>query len=507
MGNQGGRKRLSKSRVMAGLQCMKRLFLEINHPELANDVSASQQAIFDQGNLVGSQAQKHFPNGRLIDAKHFEVDKALKQTEEAIESGANVLYEAAFVHSDILVRIDILHRESKKSSWNITEVKSSTSVQEQHIQDAAIQAFVLEGSGKSVESVSVMTINNECVFPHLKNLFNSTDVTDEVPKTIKILPSVLKAFDSVLAGAEPPEQDIGPHCSDPYNCAFLEHCRSEKKIPELSVFDIPGLNSKAKWKLYQQGKISLADVHKEDIKLNAIQLKMIEVSLSGKRHTNGPEIAKALSEWAYPLYFLDFESIGPAIPMYEGTRPYQQIPFQFSCHIQMEPGGVILHQEYLHDSPSDPRRPLVEALLSAVGESGSVVSYYKSFENARIVELADFFPEYRNSLLAVSERLVDPLPIIRANVYDKQFFGSFSIKDVAPALLGSELSYDGMVVSNGTEAQIAFEKLISSDIDVSQRATVRTAMLEYCRKDTIAMVNLVEWLRTQARVLGVSAAD
>lgn len=479
---------------MKGLQCPKYLYLTVHQPHEAAPVTTSQQAIFDQGHTVGSEAQKRFPNGVLIIAPFNQPDQAVEETAAAIRSGALVLYEAAFHHEDVLVRIDILHRDSIESPWNICEVKSSTEVKNQHIEDAAIQSWVLRGCGEDVKSVSIMHINNECVFPNLEKLFTLEDVTTRVEGLFSLIPGQVAKFKEMLQKSKPPKFDIGPHCDDPYECGYKSQCWRDRKLPDLSVLDVPNLNSKKKWELYRKGIVDLAQLISTEEKLSIIQRRMIEVSISNQRFIDFKAIRRELSAWTYPLHFLDFETIGPAIPRYLGTRPYEQVPFQFSCHVQSSAGGPIIHTEYLHDSKSDPREPLVKALVESIGDQGSVVAYNKGFESGCLSALARALPKYSDQLLNIAERLVDPLPIIREYVYDREFKGSFSIKSVAPALLGSELSYDGMSVSNGSEAQVAFDELISGVSNPKRKVDLRQAMLDYCRKDTIAMVNLVEWL-------------
>lgn len=491
----GRERNLSKSKVMKGLQCPKSLYLSVHHPDLAGATTAALHSVFEQGHRVGLEAQKRFPGGVLIDAPHTDLALALKQTADAVASGALILYEATFVHDGVLVRVDILSRKKVGDPWHIVEVKSTTKVKDQHIDDAAVQMWVLRGAGERVASISIMHINNQCVFPDLSRLFTVAEVTGAVEGAAKSLPNAIAKFKKLLQGAAAPVLDIGPHCDAPYECEFKTHCWEEKKIPEFSVFDIPGLSSKRKWELYKKGVVDLATLLSAEEKLSPTQRMMTEVTLSGKRILNRKSVERELAEWQFPLYFLDFETIGPAIPRYPGTRPFEQVPFQFSCHTQMEPGGILLHSEYLHDSASDPREPLIRALVDTIGEHGSVVAYNKGFEGGCLSALAKAFPTYDDQLLDIGSRLVDPLPIFRAHVYDREFRGTFSIKSVAPAILGDELSYEGMAVADGTGAQTAFEELIADGATDVRRSELRHAMLDYCRKDTIAMANLVEWLR------------
>lgn len=487
--------KLSKSRVVLGIQCSKALYLSIHKPELAEDVSASQQLIFDQGHAVGLLAQTRFPGGVTIDAPHTDSQAALKQTADAIASGALTLYEATFSHDDVLVKVDVLNRESVRHAWEIVEVKSSTQVKDVHLSDVAVQVWVCRGAGLKVKAASVMTINNQCVFPDLSDLFTMTGVTREIDDHLSDLPKAVTGFKKMLAATTQPKIDIGPQCDDPYDCNFKTHCWTAKKIPTLSVFDVPRLAADKKWDFYGKGKVQLASLDVSEF--NQTQVRMIECTVKGKRFIDSVGIATALKDWKYPLAFLDFETVGYAIPRYPGQRPYQQIPFQFSCHIRATKDSALEHREFLSEADADPREMICKALVDSVPRSGSVVAYNMGFESGVLNSLAEMFPKFRARLLEIDERLVDPLPIIRSHVYDPEFRGSFSIKAVAPALLGKSASYDGMAVGDGGDAQVAYLAMTDQKTAPTEKSRLRQALLEYCRKDTLGMVELVDWLYEQ----------
>lgn len=224
---------------------------------------------------------------------------------------------------------------------------------------------------------------------------------------------------------------------------------------------------------------------------------MIECTVANKRFVDHKGIRKGTKDWTYPLSFLDFETIGYAIPRYNGQRPYQQIPFQFSCHVKEWISENLAHFEYLHLADSDPRENICRALLDVVPESGSVVAYNMAFESRVLSSLAEEFPKYKKGLTNIAARLVDPLPIIRAHVYDPHFCGRFSLKSVGPALLGEQASYQEMDVGNGTEAQLAYLAMINAATDEKCKEELRRNLVEYCKKDTLVTVHLVEWLFAQ----------
>src|SRR3989344_983354 len=294
-------------------------------------------------------------------------------------------------------------------------------------------------TGLPIEKISIMHLNTECRFPNLKNLFTEVDVTEELRKRYNSIPDRLTVIFKTIISETAPIVDIGPHCTSPNECPFISHCWNEKKIQKLSVFDLPNIRSR-KWELYSEGIISLDDPKLSE--LSPTQQRVVDVFKSKNRFIDTSGIKKAIASWEFPLVFLDFETINPAIPRYDKTGPYQQVPFQFS----------------------------------------------------RISEMAEYSIEYKEQLEALTVRIVDPLPIIRDFVYDDLFHGSFSLKKVAPAILGAASSYDGMLVDNGTAAQRAFENIIDERTSSKTRTELIQASLEYCKKDTLVMVELVKWL-------------
>jgi Domain of unknown function(DUF2779)/Domain of unknown function DUF83 len=490
--------KLSKSKVILGIQCPKALYLSTHHPELSSETSDSQQMIFDQGHAVGILAQTRFPGGVLIDAPYDKSKLAIEQTQAAISDGAKSVFEATLSHEDVLVKVDVLTRKGPNHAWEIVEVKSSTEVKDVHVSDAAVQLWVCKGAGLKMKSASIMTINNQCTFPDLSNLFSLSDVTEATDQLVANMPKTVSAFKKMLSAEKPPKKEIGPHCDDPYECTFKAHCWSERKIPEVSVFDIPRLSGQKKWERYRSGKVSLESLNPGDF--NETQARMIECTVKKKRFTNAKGISQAMADWRYPYSFLDFETIGYAIPRYNGQRPYQQLPFQFSCHIRRGPTENLVHCEYLHTTDSDPRVAISKALVDLIPDRGSVIAYNMGFERGVLMALAEQFPEYSQKLIDISERLVDPLPIFRAHVYDPGFKGSYSIKNVAPALLGDSASYEEMDVGDGTAAQSAYIEMINPATDPSRKEKLRQGLIAYCTKDTLGMVELVDWLLCQTEL-------
>jgi len=378
-------------------------------------------------------------------------------------------------------------------------VKSSTKVKPEHIDDVGLQAWIIANAGLPIERICVLHLNAECRFPNAGDLFCEVDLTDSLRERYpEILPKVQQIFGTLQSPA-PPEIDIGPHCFDPNECGFLDACWREKAIPDVSVFDLPNLKDK-KWEWYSQGKIELTALPVDE--LNELQKRVVHAHKSMSRFVNGGGVDAAISSWKFPLIFLDFETINPAIPRFPMCGPYDHAPFQFSVHVLNDLNSEAKHFEFLHSGSDDPRPSLIPALIRACKGTGSIVSYYARFETDRIKELISFAPSARESLEQIIDRIVDPLPVIRDHVYDPGFKGSFSLKAVAPTLLGDKFSYEGMLVPDGTAAQRTFESMINC-ADKNQKQELRNGLLEYCQKDTLVMVELVKWLFSIRHAVGI----
>lgn len=483
------KKVLSKSKLMLGLQCPKRLWLTLNEPSLLTPVDASTQRQFDEGQKVGELAREHFGEGVLIDCDYYDYSSALKRTQEAIEGGIKTIYEGAFSWDSFFARIDILHRD--RAGWHLIEVKKSTSAKDYHLDDAGIQTIILQENGFKIKSVSIMHLNTDCRYPDLTDLFKQTDITNEVFSMKESLLKKLKKLSNVPAKKICPTIPIGPHCSVPFECDFREHCW--KHIPEQSVFDLPGLGSVKKWQYIEDGKVSINDLDPKSFKNKTKQA--IECVQQDSIFVDSKIIREELQGWIWPLNFFDFETIMPAIPRYQGVKPYGGIPFQYSCHIWKNKNSKkLIHQEFLHTKTSDPRGPIIKSLLACLEEGGSIVAYNMSFEKGVIKSLAEFAPNHRKALLSLIDRFVDPLPLIRKAVYHPEFKGSFSIKAVGPALLGSKFSYADMEIGDGGEALSWGDLLLKGELKGTEKDRVVKLLLEYCKQDTLIMVELVKWL-------------
>lgn len=482
---------LSKSRILAYLQCPKRLYLSVHHPELEEE-SADATARFQAGHQVGALAQAMYPDGILIGGEQNDLSAALAETRLVLRDHPDKpLFEATFEHEGTLVRADLLLPE--KGGYRMVEVKSSTSVKDYYLADCAVQRWVTEKNGVELTGVGLMHIDNQFVYPGgnlYRGLLTEADVTEVIHPMVEQVPGWIAAGQQILAG-EIPDVETGDQCSNPYSCFFYRHCSAGE--PEYPVSLLPGKEGKSiARELKVEGFRDLREVPPE--RLNSPQLqKILRVTVSGQAEVD-PEAADALAILPYPRYYLDFETIQFAVPIWVGTRPYQQLPFQWSCHIERAP-GELEHLSFLDISGGAPMRGFAESLIDAMGNDGPILVYNQGFENARIRELAIMFPDLAERLASLTERVVDLLPIARQHYYHPAMKGSWSIKAVLPTI-APELDYSALAeVQDGGMAQAAFLEAIEPGIAEIRRENLRHALLEYCQLDTLAMVRLAHFFR------------
>lgn len=484
---------LSKSRIMAGLQCPKRLYFQVYDPGLASELDDKSRAVIEQGEEVGRLARTMFPGGILIETgDELDLAKAMELTAAAVPNHKiPALFEGTFQHDGVLVRTDILERLSR-AKWRLIEVKSSTQVKEHNIYDVAIQHFVLEACGIKAKP-TLMHLNRDYVYDgklyELEKLFQIEDLTREVAALPKSVPDLVRELRKMLAKPEPPGIEAGRQCTDPVICEFYEVCN--KPLPDGHITHLPNLSAQKLEQLNAKGVELIADIP-DGFSLSERQKQVCECVKTGR-----PWFAKGLkqrlAELQYPIHFMDFETLMLALPRFAGMRPYDQLPFQWSLHIHRRPGADLEHCEFLAENEGDPRPLFAKSLLKAVRTKGSIVVYNKTFESGRLTELARWLPKHAGAIAGIQSRLWDLLAVVRANAYHPAFAGSYSLKSVLPALVPN-LSYDGMAVSEGGEAGLAWERMIRGNIDAIERSSLRAALLAYCKLDTLAMVRLLEVL-------------
>ncbi|MCI0548658.1 MAG: DUF2779 domain-containing protein [Candidatus Rokubacteria bacterium] len=482
---------LSKGALIAGLQCPKRLYLRVHSPDLG-ELDALLRSRIDQGHEVGLLARAAFPGGVLVEG---DLDAALARTAELVRDPAtSAIYEATFRHGDLLVRADVLERRPA-GRWRLVEVKAATGVKAHYLWDLAVQWHVLTGAGLDLESAAVMHLDREYVFDGVRldpgRLFAMADVTTEAARFAREIPRLASEQLVFLAGLEPPPVAPGPQCRNPYVCEFYARCNLPLPV---DVANLPRLDDALRLDLLERGITRIQDLAAEE-PLTLLQQRARAAIRSGQPWV-GDALAEALDTLSYPLHFLDFETLSPAIPRFADMGPYDAIPFQWSLHVVRVPGADPEHHEFLAPSGGDPRAAFAASLASAVAASGSIVVYHEPFEGARLDELAACLPERAPALQQMRERLWDLLPVIRNHVYHPDFRGSFSLKRVLPALV-PDLRYEGMEVAEGEMAGIVWEARGRAEAPEAER--LAAALRAYCRQDTLAMVRLLGWLEGRAR--------
>ena len=485
--------KLSKSKFVAGCQCLKRLYLQVHQPELAAEPEEAAEAIIEQGREVGMLARELFPGGVEVPSD-CRLDEAIRATRELTANReVPAIFEGTFEHGGVLVRVDILHRR-RDGRWRLIEVKSTTDVKDHHVGDVAIQHRVVTRSGVDLSASCLAHVNREYVYdggsidPH--RFFKVRNVTRQVESLRRKLPSMLRSQFRVLAMLEAPRIAAARHCTEPVVCEFYDCCNPP--LPDDHILKLPRIHASEVAKLVALGIQSIHDIP-ESYPLTA-RLRRACTSVQSGAPWFAPELKEELERLKYPVYFTDFETLNPCIPRFSGMRPYDQLPFQWSVHVQREPDAAPEHLEFLATDNGDPRHAFISALCDALGDSGSIVVYHQQFESQRLSELASWVPEFSRRIEKIQRRLWDLLPVIRDHVYHPAFNGSYSLKSVLPALVPG-MTYEGMEVADGQDAGLAWERLIRGDCDEGESEQKRKALLKYCCQDTLGMVKLVELLR------------
>jgi len=442
---------LSKSKYVRGTNCPKSLWLYVYKKD-QQVISESAQLVFSRGTDVGKLAQEYFPNGKLAVLEDYPNAESAKRTQEFIQQGIETIYEATFIFDNTLVAVDILHRENGK--WSFYEVKSTNSTKPQHVIDVAVQYYVLVGSGLQVENAYLMHFNRDYVRRgdiNVKELFIADSILQEVLQKQTEVKENIPLLLFMLQGQEP-TIEMGNYCHDPYECDFQEYCKS-------------------------------------------FIAKVEPVELSSLPIVNEVEVRRFVNTIEYPVCHLDFETIMPGVPIFNESRPYQQIPFQYSLHFQESKESEIKHYAYLapSDLNIDPRFGLIKQMIEELKDAKTILVYNIAFERTRIKELMRDFPEFENELQSIDDRLMDLIIPFRKKFYRTETMeGSSSIKKVLPALC-PDLSYNELEIGNGMDASNAFLDLYYTN-DEKYKENVRQNLLNYCHLDTLAMVKILEVL-------------
>jgi len=473
---------LSKSKIIAGLQCPKRLYLEVHHPELL-DFSDETERAFAIGHEVGEAARTLHPGGKLIE-QQGNLRNAMDETRRLLDAPGEVtLFEATFQHGRTLVRADIFARH--RQQYRLLEVKASTSFKPHNVNDVAIQSWVIQGAGYPLKTAHLAHIDNTFVYPgggDYHGLFASQDLTEETAPLIEQMPRLVADMQEVLRGPVP-DIAVGPQCTDPHECPFLSHCSPAQSEYPVTILPYGGKLART---LVADGYVDLRDVPGERL-TKAHHQRVWRASKSGEAELS-PESASDLRALPYPRFYLDFETIQFPVPIWAGTRPYEQLPFQWSCHIETA-DGRLTHKEFLDTGASAPMRAFAESLIPTLGAEGPVL-VYSNFERTQLKALIVRFPDLEIPLTRIIGRLFDLLPVAQAAYYHPAMKGSWSIKAVLPTI-APDLDYATLgEVQHGAAAQAAYREIIHPATAPERRAALIQDLRAYCALDTLALVRV-----------------
>jgi hypothetical protein len=479
---------LSKSRLISAWQCPRRAHLEKNHPELG-EISAQTESLWTTGHEVGAIAQRLYGTPDSVEiAFDKRVGLMLARTRELIAGGADFpIFEATFRHEGVLVRVDVIVPDGE--GWRIIEIKASTSVKDYHVLDCAIQDWVLRNSGINVTGVCLAHVNNRFVYPgdgDYDGMLIEHDLTDEVRVLEPTVVDLVDRARDAVAGPRPDVQ-VGAHCSKPYDCQFIGHC-----WPTDTRHPISGLGG-GKAKLGEYVALGYRDIRDLPAELITAetQQRIHRITCSGT-----PELLegarRTLESLPYPRFYLDFETIAPAVPFWAGTRPYEALAIQWSCHIEDTP-GQFRHREFLDLSGDPPMRSLALELIDCLGDDGPVFMWTR-YEEGVINNLVELYPDLADPLSRVVERLYDLHPLVKANYYHPDMQGSWSIKAVMPTI-NPEMDYAKLEgIREGTAASDGFIEAIQPGVYPDRKAELEEQLRRYCRFDTEAMVEIARFL-------------
>lgn len=482
-------KYISKSSYMAGLDCHRMLWQKLWDRDSAAPLDGMTELIFKFGNRFGVLAHSLFPGAVLIDVDIYRLQRAVEDTKRAIDSGADVILEAAFCYEQCRVLSDVVKRQAD-GTWHLIEVKSSTEVKDEHYPDLAYQKWVMERSGYPVSRCSIIHADKDGVWPDVPSIFNQVDVTEAVNVAVQeVGDSVAAMIPLAQPGSAAPEARplFSKTCHD---CDF-KNTVCWKEISEPTIYDvidvrkIPGLQA--------QDVFYVKDIP-DDYALYKADRRNVDCMNSKGVDIDRDALRSMLGELEYPIHFLDFETVSVAVPLFDGNHPWEKLPFQYSIHI-MEEDGEVRHVEYLHEENSDPAEALADRLATDIGDTGSVVVYHKTMESGVLNYLAERLPRHAAAMHSMNDRIWDLEVVFLKHYRDWRFGSRSSIKVVLPVLV-PELTYQDEEISDGGAASWGWIQMLESD-DFIERQQKADALRSYCKLDTLAMVKLLEHVRKE----------
>ncbi len=488
---------LSKTQFIYYLQCPKYLWLYKNKKDFfKGDERLDYKQL--QGESVEFWAYSEYKDSVDCEAESKSLFESIDKTKEIINSGKKTLLQPSFYDGNLFCRNDLLIFNKKSKKWDLIEVKSSTKINEKiHITDVAFQKICLNNCGIKIDKTYLYFVNNEYIRMgdvDPEKLVKKEDITEKVSlKESFVKAKIKEALEFIEETKNEPDVKILKQCNDPHDCGFLDYCW--EKIPEHSVYDLT-LKKEYLEELVNKGKTKLEDVPEEMI-TRENKKRYYLAGITNKTFIDKKGIKDELSKITYPLYFLDYESYGPAVPLFDGFKPYQQMVFQYSLHVKENPDTKIKHYDFLADKWEDPCPKLLKNLTSQIGNVGTILVWNEGFEKSRNEEMANMYKEFENKLLSINSRIYDLAIIFKKNYYvHKDFKGKWSIKAILPVLISS-LSYKDLNIQEGGDASDSYREIIDKNISKKEKESLQKDMLEYCKMDTLAMVEIFNKLQLQ----------
>ena len=486
---------LTISSFQRGRQCLKRLYFSRQGLSTPSTSDFVRQSLSDQGNEVKEIARALFAGGINLAANPgVEREELVQNTAAAIDAGHTILFNACFLVDGIYLFADIVVIAG--DFWKLYEVKSTSAIKETMLWDIAFKTKVLKWAGAlSVKSYAVH-INTGyrlkgSIVP--EQLLKVKEVSKIVRKLLPEVEALITAEKAMLDEGVEPVVKIGPHCRKPHACEFMSICW--KDLPEQSVLELTHSNGK-EWELYREGIQKMTEIP-GDYVLSVPQSQQVNAWKKGAEVIEHKALKQFLARLRFPVFHLDFESFATAVPVYQNTKPFQQIPFQYSIHLQEAPGAEAIHRSYLAPALGDPRQELLKKLLRDTEGNGSILAYNDSFERKVFHELALLFPSQSAEIEQRLSRLVDLIePFQKHWYYTAPMNGSSSIKNVLPAI-APEFDYKAQAVSDGAEASHAFLQLMRQNYPGDPEA-LRKSLEEYSTLDTLGMVFILNKLFEKA---------
>ncbi|MBW6442008.1 DUF2779 domain-containing protein [Patescibacteria group bacterium] len=496
---------ISKSDYISFLVHPAYLWLKKNEKYKLPPIDEDKQDIFDGGNLFESYVEKLFPDAVKIgfDINDFDTYKSMPtRTQEAIDSGADVILQGRLEKNNITCIFDVLKRVGD-NVFDLIEIKGSSSVKPEHSYDLAFQKEVLEGAGLNIKNASVIHYNKDYIRDgeiNVEELTIETEVTEDVNSLQEITKEQIKEAFNILDLSECP--DLSPRYINQLQVKetkwkdyWMEvFFYIKKDIPEYSIYHLCRLDPTLIATLEDEGIKNIADIPKNIEDLHPKQISQIQTTKSGERIIDKESIKEFISGFEYPLYFFDYETLASVIPLFDGMKPYQHYPFQYSLHILDTPDGEIRHEEYLHIENSNPMPKLIEKMKKDFSDKGTILTWNMSYEIGCNERMAEIYPKHSKFLLKLNERINDlMIPFFNQWFIDKDFFGSASLKAVLPVLI-PELSYKNLNISDGLKARRMWTQAILENKNIWNIDDVLKDLSAYCTLDTYSMVKIFEKL-------------